>query len=702
MPDELVTPYNFVPFTPFVFEPGWGGQVSHDLPFSDGCSGSLFIEIETVTPLFIGAGKIRDATVDQPAEKARFSIGGTPAIPGTSLKGAIRNVLEIASLGRISSRMDDRTYSIRDLHNPKDYLRHMTERVDGAYAPKVKAGWLQLRGAGQWTLQPCKYSVVRQADLEAYFFKMHHRRISLGRRQEAEEKYKAISGLPLAIMFTPDVERPRDDWARGRRLSRADAIGTGSVSGRLVLTGQPQDRGRKDAKALEFLFHGEDMTPPLIVSDVVRQAFEDVHRDPNTREPTSLWKRWRVDLMKGERVPVFWLPEEDASDRIRAIGLTQMFRLAYRRSTLEMARQQGTGRDLADIMFGRVGEDRDDRALKGRVRFVDAICTKAGDPSDEQPVTMPMLAPKPSFYPAYVRQARYDRNDPARVPLAAGEEENWRQGVADYTTPMDPAAVIRGWKRYPVATRVRHREQPAKSTNTIMTRFTPVGRGTHFSGRIYVHNLRPAELGALAWALTFGDAEGRYCHSLGAARFAGYGVVRLRIVRADLEPANPASPRLDHSWLWQTAIPAFTATMEAAATGWERSRQLRSLLAMADPEAGDRAMKDGRLDEMSGPKLFQDIKGREVRRYLPLFDGQPDPDSVATVSLSGARPASGLPSRRPPPRPAAAPTTVQRRGMTKNGEVVDLLGAYGDEVEIRYVASGKIMWIPRDDMEDEE
>ena len=47
-------PYNFVPLSGYVHEIDWGDQISWDVPFPDGISGHLEVELEVVTPLCVG------------------------------------------------------------------------------------------------------------------------------------------------------------------------------------------------------------------------------------------------------------------------------------------------------------------------------------------------------------------------------------------------------------------------------------------------------------------------------------------------------------------------------------------------------------------------------------------------------------------------------------------------------------------------
>lgn len=56
---HVKSPYNFVPapIEDQVFTPEWASCVSHDIPFEDGESGEITLEITAETPIFSGTDK---------------------------------------------------------------------------------------------------------------------------------------------------------------------------------------------------------------------------------------------------------------------------------------------------------------------------------------------------------------------------------------------------------------------------------------------------------------------------------------------------------------------------------------------------------------------------------------------------------------------------------------------------------------------
>lgn len=97
-------PFNFVPLSDKVFFPDWADQISQDIPFSDGISGTIELKITAKTPIFVRNGHTKEDAENKNDEYKSFSKApdGRYFIPATSVKGCIRSVLEILSFGKIS------------------------------------------------------------------------------------------------------------------------------------------------------------------------------------------------------------------------------------------------------------------------------------------------------------------------------------------------------------------------------------------------------------------------------------------------------------------------------------------------------------------------------------------------------------------------------------------------------------------------
>ncbi len=658
-PTFVASPYNFVPLSSQVNIPG--GEISQDVPFQDGLCGWLGIELENTTPFYIRnggphKGKNRSDLVKDPQFTSFFQVvaGGAFAIPGASLKGVIRNVLEIVSFSRMS-RVADRRYAIRDLNN-KDrslYADHMTTEAS-PFASKVQAGWLSF-ASGSWLLRPCAFARVEIGDLQAYGGCQR-----LGDKQPAKEKYQKWErcGKGLGISFALDK---RNVWDHGCRdcnhkprplelkYDKATDLGRGNLTGTVVFTGQPSSydpaNRQRHRKHMEFIFYAPSGAPPesIKVDAQTMKEFEFIHSVSQESQiqgegfkqgmENPEWKYWKDRLRRGESAPVFFLRAgAGASAPLHSMGLSMMYRLPYKHSTHSALRAAtplhlvppdlaSFRPDFAERIFGYAHQDR---CCKGRVQFETLACgTPAPKPLPK--VWRVLSSPKPTFYPNYIRQQ----------PNAQGK-------VAAYRTFMDDQPILSGWKRYPVRPDGFQDEPPRDRVDQpnvdLESPFCPLPAATKFSGRIHFHNLRPAELGALVWVLELGGDPGLR-HSVGMAKPYGYGSVRIRVVEDQCAVTGmDAGAKWDKAG-WQAA---FVQEMNAFCPAWEQSPQILELLAMANPKAAKAA------DRYRYPKLEPKNIFAEIKR-----------NSLALLPYSGR-----LPSRPAAPPPGAPPPPFDPRSLT--------------------------------------
>jgi CRISPR-associated protein (TIGR03986 family) len=573
MSEQIKSPYNFVPLADFVYEPEWADRVSQDIPFSDGLSGVLECELTAHTPLHIGCG---DEKNGMPVRR-----GDEFIVPGSSLKGMIRNVLGIAAFGRFD-RIDDYRMSIRDLTpaaRPIYGNRMVSTDEQGHTRPSVRAGWLHLID-GQWHLEPCKYARVEHSDLAGLRPDVGWQR-GIG-RCPAADKYKAWGKEAEAFLITANVTS--ETRPKGRVTLAFDRAvptdGDGDIEGWLVLTGQPGPK-----KHLDFVFYGETGRPQPVARHVWRD-FQMIHKDtPEWRYLTTESPYWRAY----QTVPVFYLASRTEHGLVlEAIGLSQMFRLPFRHSIGDLrpdglkhgGRDSETPLDMTDLLFGDAFEDTP--RLKGRVQF--GLGRAQGEVRPGSIKELVLSNPKPSFYPAYVHQ----------------------DGKKQALTYSDDEAKLAGWKRYPAAGDLRN--HPGNIENDkLASRARFLDAGTRFRFSVRFHNLRPAELGALYWSLTLGGNE-RLVHRLGKGKPYGYGEVSIRVLPDASRVVGVAGDSREVEAAFSDASSSFEETMDRACKGqkWRQTEQVRALLTMSDPT---RSQAD-ELTYYATPKDYQELKKR--------------------------------------------------------------------------------------------
>lgn len=604
-------PYGFVPLNSNVYRPDWGHAVSQDWPFEDGISGTIDIAITAHTPIFVRGAH----------DAAEFFRGpdGQPAVPGSSVRGLLRNTVEIASFGWMK-RVNDHRYGVRDLQNQNLYVRHMAGIMESLVGPKlplpkVIAGWLRKSKSTDddaadtivATITPCSFAKMDYREIMRAANTRGIARYSPGAKQSATAKYRAWNYDGSEDYETLDRFKIKVDVERLRPPTSADlpfdfgrVKGLGTNQGTLVFTGQPAQwnpempprAGGGHPKHNDFVFYGESPAAAIKVTRSVMEGFEFVHGDGQQQHSLNLrksrneeWAMWGKAYDAGHAVPVFFLMRDDGrgGKTLRAFGLAMMFRLAYDHTTRDAVRagQPTVGldprADLAELVFGHVpertrrGSASLEDALKGRVSV--GLARRVSGGAALPAVTSVLGSPKASYYPNYVEQ---DPRNPGSPP--AGGKDN-------YKTYMDADARIRGHKRYrPQPSVMKGPELPQRRDGSVNTTvgvtFRPLPAETVFHSTIRVHNLRPVELGALLWSINFGAAPGAF-HTLGMARSLGYGRVSMSVEKAALQLNSGGSK--DEKTTRAEAVSAFIAAMDKHThpVSWVASPQIQELVALA-------------------------------------------------------------------------------------------------------------------------
>jgi len=630
--NSIPSPYNFVPLSNIIVNPDWADKVTHDVPFEDGMSGELALEMEAMSPVYV---RNSEGTNDTDFFSAVFTGEDKEKymIPGSSIKGVFRNVLEIASFGKLS-RISNRRYSIRDLYY-RPYTEKLTARHGGHIVPLAKSGWLFEEGE-HWYIIPCSYARVEQEEI---------RRISREfptTRGSSVGKYKKYRGkLNVLFELSSDLVHLHKDKELKIEYKKVKRLGQGDQKGTLVFTGQPNDASKKGSKHMEFVFYNKQEGKIIPINDNIKEDFEFIHTDPVSGKPNEEWEYWRRKLHgEVDRVPVFYLTrdaEAEVSEENppESMGLAMMYRLPYNLSVGDAVRNTNKEHfpgkkepykpDLADLIFGYV---HGDKALKGRVQIGHFRETKESEIArkaiERRNVRTVLGSPRPTYYPNYIKQ-------------------NAKNGElsGDYKTYMDKDAKIRGWKRYPVRSIEDQPlpEVPGDNPNIAVT-FSPLPKGCVFEGKIRFHNLKPEELGALLWVITLGGNGNRH-HQVGMAKPLGFGRVKFKPnmdVSRVVYPTKSPVPRRE-------VEDSFKRFMEKSVEGgWANSVQIKSLEKMADS-----GFQDENIDlhyHMTPKEFMEDKKHRKVLMDYSL-SGRSTSSSIAKEKNSaGSNPAKKIESNK--------------------------------------------------------
>lgn len=504
-------PFNFVPVSDKVFFPDWADQISHDIPFSDGVSGTINLKITAESPIFV-----RNGHTEKDSEEAKNSfsnIDGQYFIPGTSLKGAIRNVLEIMSFGKMNINKNAK-FAQREWDNEKLYPLKKKQS-------EFFCGWLKRTGENYKIIDCGKPFRIGQTRIDEWIGEDIFRsvfskdsKINInsdikvnGRTYDpktAEYKYHLIGQRKLTgLSFMLD-----DEFCNEYKDNRLKVSSTGDIKGTIVLTGQPDKwmwpRPKKltpgAGKFYEFVFE-EKICGEIILSEAEFNHFKFIYSE------STEWSRIKKEIDTEKGIPIFFRKE---NKKLKDFGIAYLFKLPYNYSaydTLSPSHKVTESLDFAECIFGTVIKDR---GLKGRVQIGNAIST-LNAVHDELIFTMG--SPKASYYPIYIKQ------------------KDGKKGiVGNYSTYND--SQIKGWKRYQIREQIQGNKQ--EYNETLDTKLIPLKKGAQFESKITFHNLKPIELAALISALTFHKTEGCF-HQLGQGKPFGLGKTKIELKELNVD-----------------------------------------------------------------------------------------------------------------------------------------------------------------------
>lgn len=622
----IKAPFNFVPLSEKVYFPDWAADISHDIPFENQLSGQLELEIKVQTPLFVRnghtkeeaeqakticeelmaeAGKNRELFFNLLKERLQsksneyflFSrVCGKSFIPATSIKGAIRNVLEIMSFGKI--------------HLDENAMFAQREWDDGERGDKtlytlkkeqnnLRCGWLRLVGDKYQLLDCGKPYRIGHNRIDEYagekifannFSKnsgvdLNKEVVLNGKKfdpKTAIYKYELLKNRNINledIYFEEDADFSNN---YGRKAVKVKT--NGPIKGSIVFTGQPdkwkwkrpKELDSKAGKFYEFVFEE-------VQGKVVEISQENFNHFKFIYDQQWDYLKTRLSTPKG--IPVFFRMR---GEQIKDWGIAYLYKLPYTDSPYSLLKKGkynahvNTDPDLAECIFGYINKDR---SLKGRVQFSNAYYEN-NEVGLKNNTLLTLGSPKASYYPIYIQQ------------------EGANGKVNNYKTYND--GMISGWKRYPVR---KQAKAIALDNATIDSVLFPADEGDIFKGKMRFYNLKEIELGALLSALTFHNSSGCY-HQLGQGKPYGYGKVTI-------------SCRFDDPNLEKRKVELMSKFEKEISSklkiSWHNAPQIQELFTMAHHEvSADEVLFDYMHMDTNG-NLNEFSKAKREKEFLDLY-----------------------------------------------------------------------------------
>jgi len=525
-------PYNFVPLPEAIV-------AAEECPVrdrydTDRVTGVIRCTLLTKTPLYTRAALERHEVGHiKSKDKHQFfyvdPVTMEPVIPGSSLRGAIRALVEIAAYSKIQP-VTDRQLFFRSLDTStagKAYGGRMTggDRKGKGSHPNVSAGYMERHGhtfciRPAQTLKGTQYYRVEEEVVMRAIPGLR----SMTQWNTAKKRYlpnRDYRWLRSEVWFIPvscTSHKPESSqfYANVTEISMTPPEdSTGWSKGVLVASGWVPSRGR--GKHLHWI-----IGPPVENNDELIEIdsldVEAYEEDGAGISKTIKDKGWSVLPKSGDvRIPCFYIRWEDSQGRQRiAFGHTAMFRLPYEKSPRDLLPDYLKDDDVTDIaeaIFGWV-DDKKGRTIAGRVYFCDAQVQSAENglwvlADGQESVRSLLSGPKPTSFQQYLTQ-RTDEKDNLHTYDGGGEK------------------TLRGHKLYwhKSSDLTPHNYESRGTVDSQVTRYRPVKEGVTFAFDIRFENLTKAELGVVLWVLQQCSLENQHM-KLGMAKPLGLGTVQI-------------------------------------------------------------------------------------------------------------------------------------------------------------------------------
>lgn len=520
---KAIAPYNFVELPEKVVEVSPGFLPSENVYCNNRYTGRIECTLTTESPLYIRCGLTKEEFTNSSESKYLPNFFYTnpsgestkPVIPGSSLRGMLRNLVEIITFSKIDKvTTDNLVYrAVGDTsslgHKYRDYF--LKNEGNKTFSFLMYAGYMTQKSS-DWYIRPASEIIdgVSFARIE---------------KSDISDNLPHWNNLCNAFEVTVQVEaiRPHSHNKGRIKLNYSKArLTNNGISCVVVKTGSAP------RKHMEFVFGlpYENSTNDILISSEMVQEYKDQITD---EQKQLIGEAFVFQEMQ----PVFYILEKK---KLLFFGHTMMFRLPYEKSVEKFVPEQLRDLkkiDLADAIFGWV--DKQELSENMRQRASRVFITDAQYQSDERciwykgnfndTITPQILSePKPTCFQHYLVQPKKDNPEADKAKLK------------HYASQPESETVIRGHKLYwhkgwhkGKKPNFQHLEGD-NASGTQVTKIKPINSGITFKFDIHFENLTKVELGALLWVIDICQREDKgkqYRLKLGMGKPLGMGSIKI-------------------------------------------------------------------------------------------------------------------------------------------------------------------------------
>ncbi|MBR3314564.1 MAG: TIGR03986 family CRISPR-associated RAMP protein [Atopobiaceae bacterium] len=479
--DRFVNPYTFIPLTRRTAVAGLGVQEDSSSPIT----GVIHCTLETMRPIAVPGSQPKDDDTPIPF----FKIAGEPAIPGSSLRGCIRNVFETITASCVRTNGE---------------LLHSTSGLK-------QPGLLKKRADGKYELFAAKRYGVKK-DFLARNHKSGERVMFNGR-----EGRTATSGTVLDI----GSRCRRTGW-----FLHVNTIDTGEANHPSVFE-QGKSLGVIDARYVDIAlreniakYNKKDEESKRLKrtaeeGDAPKNAFAQEYEDAFNR------------MIRGDGLlPVWYGMQKGNGVKSYQFSWAQVSRSVYPVTPQTFVAQKALSPCTSErnacpacSLFGFVPTSGGEGAARAsRVRFSDATLVSGcqyhfmKDKDGLDPYLPPLMEPRQSAFEMYLRNAKYPHTF---TPESEGTELAGRKAYWHHQDQLqwgEPKETVSG-------------EQLTRRMEVLDAQST-------FEFDVYLDGITKEQLNSLLWALTFGQywtGSDDCWHLIGHGKPVGLGSVRIAV-----------------------------------------------------------------------------------------------------------------------------------------------------------------------------
>ena len=518
---SATAPYNFVPLPKKVLS----APISDIKDFPDYMtehelfSGEIFLELETLTPLFIGGnGSKSFAPID------------TPIIPGSSLRGMFKNIFKIVTCGAFRGRTDNQKKgedfndehiyfrclmatknspawmsSLNKLYN--DRMTHLMKGKDGKSRPvkNARPGFLICKTDNKYFIAPSIADgkpMSHDHNSDKILIREYEKkyRVTIPERNSSCVEWRGttayiITGSQKAYIFK-----------NGKRIEKLFDKETYDT----LTDDQKKKAGKQFIRYTKLEYVDWSREHWIALPDEVRTSYEHDRnrRGVNLFKDAGILKREDLERLTEKNlpdvkslIPCHFL-EEDG--QVTAFGHGQCFRIPYKKRIGDAVKNsEYKAFDFADLVFGT-------QELASRIYFEDATPENFSELPEK--TTHPLMQPNPTSYQLYLKQkmtGELNHWDSDGVQIR-GYKMYWHNAAPDWQANDNELKLDRG-------------KTPDKRLTKEMT---PLSKGNKFTAKIRFKNLNAIELGAFMMIFDL-DGLKTAAYKIGQGKPFGFGSVKI-------------------------------------------------------------------------------------------------------------------------------------------------------------------------------